>query len=101
MKSSQCYKLPIYIFKKKVLEFSVWLSRLRTQHSVHEDASISGLTQWVKDLVLLYRSQLPLECGVAMAMAVAGSYSSDSATSLGTSKCHRCGCKKKKKKKKK
>ena len=27
----------------------LWLSRLRTQHSVHEDVgSIPGLTQWVK-----------------------------------------------------
>ena len=35
-------------------EFLLWLSRLRTQHSVPEDASfIPGLTQWVKDPALL------------------------------------------------
>ena len=30
--------------------FPFWLSRLRTKHSVHEDAGlIPGLTCWVKD----------------------------------------------------
>ena len=42
--------------KKKVCirEFLLWLSGLRTQHCLCEDAgSIPGLTQCVKDLVLL------------------------------------------------
>ena len=37
--------------KENLLEFPLWLSGLRTQHSVCEDAgSIHGLTLWVKDL---------------------------------------------------
>ena len=32
------------------LEFLLWLSRLRTQHSVCKDSGlIPGLAQWVKD----------------------------------------------------
>ena len=37
--------------KVKILEFVLWLSRLRSQHSVREDAgSIPGFDPWVKDL---------------------------------------------------
>ena len=35
-------------------QFPLWISRLKTRHSVHEDeGSIPGLNQWVKDLALL------------------------------------------------
>ena len=38
---------------KRMGEFPLWLSGLRTWHSIHKDAgSIQGLTWWVKDLVL-------------------------------------------------
>ena len=41
--------------KKNPREFPLCLSGLRTQHSVCEDVgSIPGLSQWVKDLVLLW-----------------------------------------------
>ena len=34
------------------MKFQLWLSRLKTQSSVHEDVgSIHVLAQWVKDLV--------------------------------------------------
>ena len=36
------------------MEFHLWLSGLRTLHSVYEDVGlIPGLTQWVKDPPLL------------------------------------------------
>ena len=41
------------LLKKKIREFSVWLSGLRTQHCVCEDVGlIPGFVQWVKDLML-------------------------------------------------
>ena len=57
-----CVYIYIYIYSKWLLfgeemcsgEFLLWLSGLRTRHSVCEESSlIAGLTQWVKDPVLL------------------------------------------------
>ena len=62
--------------------------------------SIPGLAQWVKDPAWC-RLQMWLRSGIAVAVAYAGSCSSDSTPSLGTSVCPECNPKKKKKKKKK
>ena len=66
--------------------------------------SIPGLAQWLKDLrghKLWCRSKAQLGSGMAVAVDVASSGSSDLTPSLGTSMCHGCGPKKTKKKKKK
>lgn len=35
------------------MEYPLWLSGLKTRHSLHEDVrSIPSLAQWVKDLIL-------------------------------------------------
>ena len=40
---------------RKILEFPLWLGRLRSQESVPEDAGLlPGLAQWVKDPELLW-----------------------------------------------
>ena len=70
-------------------EFLLWLSRLRTQHCVCEDAGlIPGLTQWIKDLV--YR-----------AVVYACSCSSNLTPNLATSICLRHNYKRKKKEREK
>ena len=44
----------IFFFNLSCVAFPLWLSRLRTQHSVCEDAGlISVLAPWVKDSALL------------------------------------------------
>ena len=86
-------------------EFPLWLSRLRHQlvsirMHVQSLASLSGLRIHCCPK-LRCRSQTWLRSGVAMAVVWAGSCSSDSTPSLGTSICHGCGPKKEKKRKKK
>ena len=78
--------------KKRKIEELLCLSRLKTEHSIHEDKGlIPGLTQWFKDPVLhklWHRSQMWLRSGIVVAVVLACSYSSDSTPSLGTSICH-------------
>ena len=51
---------------KNFMEFLLWLSRLRTQYSVHEEAgSIPGLTQWLRIRWPLVW-ELPYAAGVAV-----------------------------------
>ena len=56
-----------------MLEFLLWLSRLKTLQSVHEDSGlIPGLSQWVKDPAccreLWCRLQMRLGSGVAVTL---------------------------------
>ena len=55
------------------LEFLVVAQRVKNPTSIHENAGlISGLTQTVKNLALLWRSlQLGLKFSIALAMAAA------------------------------
>ena len=82
-------------------EFPLWLSRLRTPRCFCEDSgSIPSLTQWIKDLVLLQCwSQMRLGSFVAMPVTQVSSCSSNLASILGTSTCHRYSHKMKKKSK--
>ena len=61
--------------------------------SIHENAGlIAGIPQWVK---LWHRLQIQLRSCIDMAVAQVGTCSSNLTSSLGTSRCHRCGQKKK------
>ena len=59
-------------------------------------ASLNGLRIW-HCYELWFRSQTQLWSGIAMAVAQASSYNSDSTRSLGISVCRKCGLKKIKK----
>ena len=80
-----------------ILVFLLWLSRLRTQHCLYEDASsILGLSSLRLHPALLQDAvQLADEAQIRCIIGFSGS--SNLTPSLGTSICHRCGCKKKKK----
>ena len=52
------------------LELPLWLSGLRTQHSVHEVASlIPGHAQWVKNWVLLWLWYRPAAAALIQPLA--------------------------------
>ena len=63
--------LAIDLEEYKTLEFLLWLSGLRTQHSLHEVVGlIPGLIQWVKGPAFLY-CRLQMQLGSSAAVAVA------------------------------
>ena len=107
-RKSRCYyhrkrKLILEGKNNKCIGVPIVAQWVKNSISIHEDAgSIPGLPQWIQNS-REYRSQTWLGSGIAVAVAVAvvGSCCSDWTPSLGTSICHRCGCKRKKKKRNK
>ena len=85
------FGVPVVAQRKRI-----WLGTMRL--GVWSQASLSGLRIW-HCRELWYRLQTQVRSGVAVAVAVASSYSSDLTPSMGTSICRRCSPKKAKKKK--
>ena len=79
-------RVPIVVQQKRI-----WLASTRMQ--VWSLSWISGLRIWCC-CELWYRLQMWTGSGIAVAVAQAGSYSSDLTLSLGTSICCGCGLKK-------
>ena len=98
----QRHSEPNYLIGSK--DFPLWLSRLQTW-LVSMRVRVQSLASFSRLKIrccheLWYRSQTCLRSFVAVAVVQAGSCSSDSTPSLGTSICCRNGPKKKKKKRK-
>ena len=99
-------KLDIFeCIKKMFLEFPLWLSWLKTQCCLHEDAgSIPDFCNWVRIghyYKLQCRSLMRLRSGVAVVVVWASACHFDSAPSPRTSIWPKCSHKKKRKRKKK
>ena len=73
----------------------MWLSRLRSTGSLHDDTgSIPGLAQWVKDLALPQAVAWVTGVASVAVTVVMTRCSSDSTPGPGASTCHRCGLEK-------
>ena len=70
-----CYSYKLHekiVLQNANKEFLLWLSGLRTQHSVFEDAGwIHGLTLWVKDTVLPHSVAQVADGAAAVALILA------------------------------
>ena len=86
--------MKIDIFNVPVVGSSRCGSVLTNLTSIHEDTgSFPGLTHWLR-IPGCHELWCCSQLQHGSRIAVAGSYSSDSTLSLGTSTCHKCGPKK-------
>ena len=77
--------------KNTNVEFPLWLSGLRTQHSLHENAGlIPGLTQWVKNPALPQAVAWVTDVAWIWWCCGCGTGLGCTTPSLGTSIWHRC-----------